>query len=565
MSAFFTQLDWQYPWALLLALQPAAMRLLLRLKRGRMLSYASPGLRPWAIVTDETAAKSRGAWLDILFWLLLSLALAGPRLPAQPAVSQGPPPRQDVSVMVVLNVGESMSAADVAPGRLNRARLELLDLLRKLRGERVGLVVFAGTPGLVIPPTNDYAVFQEFLSLSDGKLIEARGSRAGSALALAAQLLKGDQAVSKGVLLVSDADENSFSGETGAEALAGAKAVKDAGISLFVLGVVADGTSDARLRELAAAGKGVYAPVRDGDGEWRTLYDNGIGALASRFRPPPSPDNWLLLYPWLLVPALAILALRNFRVRKLALLAVPLLAFILATPDSARAADQPEQLAWQAYRSRDYVHAQLLYVQVPGVAGRMGEGASAYRRKDYAYASQQFTAALLEARKPSETADALFNLGNAQFMAGRFETAVEAFRDVLRYRPNDPGVRANLELAVAKQPTKAPSGAEGIPGRRGRGVGGTTEGEIADKPFTMEEEKDKGPLMTLDESELARKAVEGKGPAAEAIRQAAGRLNGEIAYRAAEKKLELVEDQPSRLLSALLKFEQERRANRGTP
>ena len=160
--------------------------------------------------------------------------------------------------------------------------------------------------------------------------------------------------------------------------------------------------------------------------------------------------------------------------------------------------------------------------------------------------------------------DAFFNWGNAQFRAGRFETAVEAFRDVLRYRPDDPGVRANLELAVAKQPTKAPSGAEGIPGRRGRGVGGATGEEIADKPVTMEEEKDKGPLLTLDESELARKAVEGKSQASEAIRQAAGRLGGEIAYRAAAKKLELVEDQPSRLLSALLKFEQERRADRST-
>lgn len=561
MSAFFTQLDWQYPWALLLVLQPAAMRFLLRLKRGRMLSYASPGLRPWAIVTDETAAKSRGRWLDIMFWLLLALALAGPQLPAQSAASQGPPPRQDVSLMIVLNVGDSMNAADVAPDRLKRARLELLDLLRKLRGERVGLVIFAGTPGLVIPPTNDYAVFQEFLSLSDGKLIEDRGSQAGSALALAAQLLKDDKAVSKGVLLVSDADENSFGGATGAEALAGAKAVTDAGVSLFVLGMVADGTPDARLRELAEAGKGVYAPVRDGDGEWRTLYDNGIGALASRFR-PPSPDSWWLLYPWLLVPALLILVLRNFRVRKLALLAVPLFVFTLAMPDSARAADKPEQLAWQAYQSRNYVRAQLLYAQVPGVAGRMGEGASAYRRKDYAYASQQFTVALLEARKPSETADALFNLGNAQFMAGRFEIAMEAFRDVLRYRPNDPGARANLELAIAKQPAKASSGAEGIPGRHGRGVGDATEEEIADKTVAMEAEKNKQPLMTLDESELARKAAEGKGQAAEAIRQAAGRLGGEIAYRAAAKKLELVEDQPSKLLSALLKFEQERRSNR---
>jgi len=313
----------------------------------------------------------------------------------------------------------------------------------------VGLVVFAGTPGLVIPPTNDYAVFQEFLSLSDGKLIEARGSQAGSALALAAQLLKGDQAVSRGVLLVSDADESLFGGETGAEALAGAKAVKDAGIALFVLGVVADGTSDARLRELAAAGKGAYAPVRDGDGEWRTLYDDGIGALASRFRPPPSPDNWRLLYPWLLIPALLILALRNFRVRKLALLAVPLLAFTLAMPDSARAADKPEQLAWQAYRSRDYVRAQLLYAQVPGVAGRMGEGASAYRRKDYRAALRDYEYAI---RIDPENTTAMLGYGHSANELGDYQLASMAAKQLLARDPANKEALGLYHFATGRAP-----------------------------------------------------------------------------------------------------------------
>ncbi|MDP2827432.1 MAG: VWA domain-containing protein [Sulfuricellaceae bacterium] len=558
MSAWFAELVWQHPWALLLALQPLVMHLALRLKQARILAYASPGLRPWAIRTDGQASRNKSAWLSPLFWLLLALALADPRLPAMPDATRLPPLRQDVSLMVVLNIGSSMSGTDVAPDRLGRARIEILDLLRRLRGERVGLIVFAGAPGIVIPPTSDYAVFQAFLALSDSQLIETRGTRPDEALVLAVQVLKEDKALSKAVLLVSDADEN---GETGGT-LAGAEALRDAGMALFVLGVIDAATPATRLRELAQHGKGKYAAAQDGDGEWRRLYDQGMGALVSRYRPPFSPDNWRLLYPFLLFPALLILIWQNFSLRKPALLVVPLFALSLAAPDSAWAAGQPEQQAWQAFQSRDFGRAQLLYAMVSGVPGRMGEGACAYRRKDYSHASQQFTAALLAARKSSEAADALFNLGNAQFMAGRYAIAVDAFRDVLRYRPNDKGARANLELATAKLPAKALSAVEGIPGHRGRGATGSREEEdAADQPANLEEEAAQAALLTIDTPELAGKLAEGKAQAKKGA-SAAGKSGDEAAYQAAMKKLELVEDQPSRLLSGLLKFEQERRVNR---
>ncbi len=53
----------------------------------------------------------------------------------------------------MLDVSPSMQAQDIAPQRLLRAKLKLLDLLPRLHGERVGLIVFSGNAGLLMPLT----------------------------------------------------------------------------------------------------------------------------------------------------------------------------------------------------------------------------------------------------------------------------------------------------------------------------------------------------------------------------------------------------------------------------
>ena len=65
-----------------------------------------------------------------------------------------------VDLFVLLDVSRSMLAEDVKPNRLERARSDVLDLLRRLEGDRVGLIVFAGAPVVQVPLTTDQGFFK---------------------------------------------------------------------------------------------------------------------------------------------------------------------------------------------------------------------------------------------------------------------------------------------------------------------------------------------------------------------------------------------------------------------
>ena len=71
--------------------------------------------------------------------------------------------RKGVDVMLVLDVSRSMQAEDVKPSRLARAKYQIRGLLDLLRGDRVGLVVFAGQAFVQCPLTTDYGAVELFL------------------------------------------------------------------------------------------------------------------------------------------------------------------------------------------------------------------------------------------------------------------------------------------------------------------------------------------------------------------------------------------------------------------
>lgn len=570
------QMEWRNPWWGLVALQPIVLALLLRLRRRRLLHYADAHLLPWAIRLGQSGGASaprRAA--NALVWLLLAGALAGPRLPLDPvggAEQQTAAPRHDMDVMVVLDVSPSMHARDVAPDRLSRAKLKLLDLQRRLRGERLGLIVFSGEPGLLMPPTTDTALLGHYLELARTALFEDRGTALAAALRLAQTQLQGRG--SKAVLLVTDGETSALSGDAGNAAVAAARALKQADIPMFVLAVgtpqgaiiplpdggVAEDNGVAAVSRLDTAGftalarssGGKLAPIADDDADLTSLYDHGILALPARAAAAASGRSWRELYPWLLVPALALWAWLQYGNRR----AATALAAAALLSGNAQAQPADEHDAYRAYHSRNYLIAQQLYAEQPGYAARMGEGASAYRRRDYGYAVRQFTQALLLAHTPRERADALFNLGNAYYLAGNKTAALDAFQGVLRYRDDDQA-RANLARVTAQM--RSPPGPvdAGIPGRRGRGP---SEGQNAggDTPSRMDEKREKpGVLMEPDAADGAR----ARRDAAEASAAAGTAAD----LRAARKKLELVRDQTLELSKRLLTQDHGDAASDGTP
>lgn len=564
------QIEWRSPWWLLLALQPLLMAALVRLRHSRVLHYAEAHLRPWAVLGHfADAGRTRRAMLIFPAWLLLAIAAAGPRLPLAPPTGDRPTGAYHaIDIMVALDVSPSMSATDISPQRLERARLELYDLLRRLRGERVGLVAFSGSAGLLTPLTDDYDALRHYLKLAEPSLFENAGSNIAAALDLARSKLPAGKPPARAVLLLSD-------GESGASAMAAARRLNDAGIALYVLGVgshegaripqpdggylsrdgvpVVSRMDEAALRHLAALAGGKMAAAADGDGDWNALYDRGLLALPGGRRPPSAAQDSLELYPWFLFPALMLLV-ASYR-------PAPALAMLLAgvvawggngTP--AYAADNPRQQAYDAFRSGNYSVARTLYGTLGGYDARMGEGAAAYRRRDYPYAVKQFSAAMLEAKTPQQRADALFNLGNGFYLSGNLRAASDAYAGVLKLRPGDKNAQANRDMVSGKlvREKKLDPYSEGILGRRGDQVGGETGVDAADLPVSMEPTRDEGGAMRGDETRAGEQAR-----LREQLRQKAQsesrRVDPERLYRAALKKLELVADQPAALQKELVK------------
>lgn len=306
---------------LLLALLPvaAAMLALARWRRaaaGRLVTGAGS--------VPRTRRIFKGALL-LTALALIALAAARPQRGSQSVVL----PREGTDVMIALDVSLSMLATDVAPNRFERAKVTLNSLLDRLQGDRVGLVVFAGTAGLRFPLTTDVAAARELIrsaTIKEGGL--AAGTGIGDAIRVAVESFPAtDETRSRVLLIVTDGEDTAGAPQ---EAV---RRARDRGIIVSTMGIGTEaggaivvprptsvagralppppeqGTSRrdaAVLRQVATAGRGIYFDGNDDDPA--AAVANEIGRLArTRFE---SQEGSLPVerFQWFLVAALVLLA-----------------------------------------------------------------------------------------------------------------------------------------------------------------------------------------------------------------------------------------------------------------
>jgi Ca-activated chloride channel family protein len=116
--------------------------------------------------------------------------------------------RRGQDVMVALDLSNSMLAEDVAPNRLERARLAILRLLGRLDGDRIGLVAFAGDAFVQSPLTSDYAAAAMFLNAMDPEMMPVQGTNLGEAMRFALDALDQGAREDRVVLLVTDGEDH---------------------------------------------------------------------------------------------------------------------------------------------------------------------------------------------------------------------------------------------------------------------------------------------------------------------------------------------------------------------
>ncbi len=159
-------LQFQYPWVLfLLWLVPLAGVIWHRLA-GRQTGGAGFVSAAMAARLAPRSSPVRRTWQLLLLMSGVILALVAVARP-QWGIKEETVYQRGRDLMLVLDVSRSMLATDVHPSRLGRAKVDLQDLIRQLRGDRVGLLAFRGRPLLLCPLTTDYGFLSQALDGAD--------------------------------------------------------------------------------------------------------------------------------------------------------------------------------------------------------------------------------------------------------------------------------------------------------------------------------------------------------------------------------------------------------------
>jgi len=112
-----------------------------------------------------------------------------------------------IDVFILLDVSRSMTAEDIKPNRLEKAKYQISNLIQKLQGDRIGLIIFAGKAYIQFPLTTDYSAAGLFLSAVDVNSVPYPGTAINSAINLAVESFD-SSATSKVIIAITDGEDH---------------------------------------------------------------------------------------------------------------------------------------------------------------------------------------------------------------------------------------------------------------------------------------------------------------------------------------------------------------------
>jgi Ca-activated chloride channel family protein len=474
--------------------EQSRQKLLTRFIDARLLSALTVGISP-------ARKKIRFVCLVIAVEFLI-LALARPQhgFDLQEVEQRG------LDIVAAVDTSKSMLATDIAPDRLARARLAVLELMQKAGTDRMGLVAFAGNAFLECPLTIDNTAFQQCVRALDVNTIPQGGTAIAEAIHTALTAFKeGNQ--HKVLVLFTDGEDN----DTGA--LEAAQDAARAGLKIFTIGIGtpkgelvrytdANGQADyvrdeqgnvhqsklnePLLQQIAGTTGGFYLPLR-GAGTIDTLYERGLAPLPKAegkerlVRRYHEQFHWPLAAAILLLLAELFLPERRTPIRRDEVktsnnqpilrpeasegrhpttnIQVPTIVAVIALLLSTGSLFASPASALSDYRSGNFTNAlqeftRLAQVRTNDLRFIFNAGDAAYRATNFDLAQQLFQQATLSPDLHLQQ-QAFYNLGNAQFQLAKaakeldslqagLETAGKTFERSVTLDPKDADATFNL-------------------------------------------------------------------------------------------------------------------------
>jgi len=418
--------------------------------------------------------------------------------------------RRGIDIVFAVDLSRSMLSDDVTPSRLETARAEIDRTLRRLDGDRVGLVVFAANAVRQSPLTSDYGAIRHYISRVHPDHFSRQGTAIGRAIDVSTQLLIGgdnphfERAQTQIIVVIGDGED------TMTDPIRAATLAAQQGIRIYTIGIgtleggripVRDASGNFRgylhdreqnlvitrleeeqLIEIAAVGGGAYHRFTS-EGSIAAFVEDAVQkydreALESMLRAEYEDRYIFFLFPGLILLLIATLSTERRRAAATVALAA-LAAQLMGCEDALMRPDPHVEraishiLAGEVDQARsDLDQAPHVVRESPPFAFNRGLLHELSDELDDARAAYLLA---LSDDDPERHLDALFALGNALLGADELDEAITRYQRVLRLDPAHEGARRNLEIALrlkfppcaalddAFEPNNTPGDAEFLP------------------------------------------------------------------------------------------------------
>lgn len=389
-------------------------------------------------------------------------------------------------VIIAIDTSRSMLANDLAPSRLARAKLAAQDLLERLKGDRVGLVAFAGEGFLQAPVTADYTAVLDSLRELDTSIIPRGGTDLADAIRVAADAFGKGESEDRALVLFTDGEELDEDAVAAAKEAASSMKIFTVGLGSTTGTVIAlpgmhggtdyvkdnDGNivksrlDETKLRAIAEAAGGFYVHLLNGPAEMEQIARDGLNAMKQHEADSQLTRQPIERYQWPLGAGLALLILSMLPGERRRLpAAIPAAALLLLLGLPARA-DLPlvgKNSGVEAYEKQDYKGALDSFARQMERRPDYGpllfdDGAAAYKSGDYDHALDSFSKALASP-DPKLREKTEYNLGNTLFQHGAaqkdeeakksdWNSALQHYEQALKAEPKDENAAYNRGLVT---------------------------------------------------------------------------------------------------------------------
>ncbi len=410
----------------------------------------------------------------LLALLLIVISLAGPLVGFKWEKIR----EKGVDIMICLDCSKSMLAQDIKPNRLERAKHEIIDLLRMMKSDRAGLVAFAGDSVLQCPLTMDYSAFNIFLNALNPDYMPVGGTDIGGAIETALNGFEKNVNSDKAIIIITDGENTS-----GRPVKAAEKAAK-LGVKIFCIGVGSLGgapipakkggfikdssgriimskVNDKELKKIAAITDGRYVRSVAGNMDLDIIYKQDIcKTMTKKTLKSTRRKIWENRFQWFLFPALILLFAELLIDEKKK--DIPFIIFLIVL---SMISFQPAKTCYAGVSSsvkkgivafsnkeydkaeKNFIDAQLQRPQLPDIYYDIGT--AAYKKKDFKSALKNFKKAINTTKKDLKI-KARYNLANTEYRLGQLENAVNDYERVLKLDPDNKNAMENLEFVKKK-------------------------------------------------------------------------------------------------------------------